>query len=79
VAIYARGPMSHLFHGVHEQSYIAHVMAYASCVGRYAAPGACALRDVDELNAGGINASSVTVTNSLLLAVLYVVSVFVKA
>ncbi|KAL5012440.1 hypothetical protein ScPMuIL_010991 [Solemya velum] len=34
VAIYARGPMAHLFHGVHEQNYIAHVMAYASCVGQ---------------------------------------------
>jgi alkaline phosphatase len=34
VAIYARGPMSHLFHGVQEQSYIPHVMAYASCVGQ---------------------------------------------
>ena len=33
VAIYATGPMSHLFHGVHEQNYIAHVMAYASCLG----------------------------------------------
>ncbi|XP_048255124.1 alkaline phosphatase-like [Haliotis rufescens] len=33
VAIYARGPMSHLFHGVHEEHYIAHVMGYASCVG----------------------------------------------
>ncbi|XP_033726608.1 alkaline phosphatase, tissue-nonspecific isozyme-like [Pecten maximus] len=33
VAIYARGPMSHLIHGVHEQHYIAHVMAYAACVG----------------------------------------------
>ncbi len=33
VAIYARGPMSHLFHGVHEQNYIAHAMEYASCVG----------------------------------------------
>lgn len=33
VAIFARGPMSHLFHGVQEQSYIAHAMAYASCVG----------------------------------------------
>ena len=33
MAIYATGPMSHLFHGVHEQNYIAHVMAYASCVG----------------------------------------------
>jgi len=33
VAIYARGPMSHLFHGTHEQNYIAHVMMYASCIG----------------------------------------------
>ncbi|XP_076467438.1 alkaline phosphatase, tissue-nonspecific isozyme-like isoform X2 [Babylonia areolata] len=33
VAIYARGPMAHLFHGVHEQSYIAHVMAFAACLG----------------------------------------------
>ncbi|XP_076447098.1 alkaline phosphatase, tissue-nonspecific isozyme-like isoform X2 [Babylonia areolata] len=34
VGIYATGPMAHLFHGVHEQNYIAHVMAYAACVGR---------------------------------------------
>ncbi|XP_043926741.1 alkaline phosphatase-like [Protopterus annectens] len=33
VAIFASGPMSHLFHGVHEQNYIAHVMAYAACIG----------------------------------------------
>ncbi|KAL8583356.1 hypothetical protein ACOMHN_035338 [Nucella lapillus] len=33
VGIFARGPMAHLFHGVHEQNYIAHVMAYAACVG----------------------------------------------
>ena len=35
VAIYARGPMAHLFHGVHEQNYIAHVMKYAACLGEY--------------------------------------------
>ena len=35
VAIYAQGPMSHFFHGIHEQHYIAHVMAYAACVGDY--------------------------------------------
>ena len=35
VGIYARGPMSHLFHGVLEQNVIAHIMAYASCVGVY--------------------------------------------
>jgi len=33
VAVYAQGPMAHLFEGVQEQNYIAHVMAYASCVG----------------------------------------------
>lgn len=34
VAIYASGPMSHLLTGVVEQNYIAHVMMYASCIGR---------------------------------------------
>lgn len=35
VAIYAKGPMAHLFHGVQEQNYIAHVMAYSACIGPY--------------------------------------------
>ncbi|XP_037326161.2 intestinal-type alkaline phosphatase-like [Pungitius pungitius] len=35
VAIFAKGPMSHLFHGVHEQNYIAHVTAYAACLEPY--------------------------------------------
>ena len=43
VAIYGRGPMAHLFHGVHEQTYIAHVIAYAACIGPYRDPAACAL------------------------------------
>ncbi len=33
VAIYARGPMGHLFEGTVEQSYIPHAMAYAACIG----------------------------------------------
>ena len=33
MAIYANGPMSHLFHGVHEQHYMAHVVRYAACLG----------------------------------------------
>ena len=33
VLIYASGPMSHLFSGTKEQSYIPHAMAYAACVG----------------------------------------------
>lgn len=35
VAIFAKGPMSHLFHGVQEQSYIPHVMAFAACIEPY--------------------------------------------
>lgn len=35
VAIFAKGPMSHLFHGVQEQTYIAHVLAYAACIEPY--------------------------------------------
>nr|AGH32534.1 alkaline phosphatase [Azumapecten farreri] len=42
VGIYARGPMSHLFHGVHEQHYIPHAMAFASCVGDYRDDSYCA-------------------------------------
>uniref|UniRef100_A0A1W7RB25 Alkaline phosphatase n=1 Tax=Hadrurus spadix TaxID=141984 RepID=A0A1W7RB25_9SCOR len=33
VALFATGPMAHLFHGVKEQNYIAYAMGYASCVG----------------------------------------------
>ncbi|XP_056419204.1 intestinal-type alkaline phosphatase 1-like [Hyla sarda] len=35
VAIMAKGPFAHLFHGIHEQNYIAHVMAYAGCLEPY--------------------------------------------
>uniref|UniRef100_A0A803TYB8 alkaline phosphatase n=1 Tax=Anolis carolinensis TaxID=28377 RepID=A0A803TYB8_ANOCA len=35
VAIMAQGPMAHLFHGIQEQNYIAHVMAYAGCIEPY--------------------------------------------
>lgn len=51
VAIYAQGPMSHLFHGVHEQHYIAHVMAFASCVGQYSSLDSCAAADVQKVSA----------------------------
>uniref|UniRef100_A0A8D2IX30 Alkaline phosphatase n=1 Tax=Varanus komodoensis TaxID=61221 RepID=A0A8D2IX30_VARKO len=35
VAILAKGPMAHLFHGVQEQTYIAHSMAFAACLEPY--------------------------------------------
>lgn len=34
VAVFAKGPMAHLLHGVQEQNYIPHVMAYAACIGQ---------------------------------------------
>ena len=34
VAVFTKGPMAHLLHGVHEQNYIPHVMAYAACIGQ---------------------------------------------
>ncbi|XP_014678002.1 PREDICTED: alkaline phosphatase, tissue-nonspecific isozyme-like [Priapulus caudatus] len=33
VVVYAHGPMAHLFRGNFEQTYVAHAMAYAMCVG----------------------------------------------
>ncbi|XP_070543597.1 alkaline phosphatase-like [Ptychodera flava] len=45
VTIFADGPMAHLFHGVHEQSYIPHVMQYASCIGDYSTPCRAVTRD----------------------------------
>ncbi|XP_067948456.1 alkaline phosphatase-like [Watersipora subatra] len=33
VSIFASGPMSHLFNGVHEQTFIAYGMSYAACIG----------------------------------------------
>lgn len=39
VAVFARGPQAHLVHGVQEQNYVAHVMAFAACLEPYEACG----------------------------------------
>lgn len=39
--MFAIGPMAHLFGGTHEQSYIAHVMSFAACVGNYQKESHC--------------------------------------
>ncbi|XP_033372658.1 intestinal-type alkaline phosphatase-like [Parus major] len=41
VLVMAQGPMAHLFHGVQEQHYIAHAMAYAACLEPYATEPGC--------------------------------------
>ncbi|XP_044253838.1 alkaline phosphatase, tissue-nonspecific isozyme-like [Tribolium madens] len=35
VLVYAKGPMSHLFHNVHEQTYVAYVISYAAKIGPF--------------------------------------------
>lgn len=35
VSIHAIGPMAHLFHRVHEQTFVAHVISYAARIGRF--------------------------------------------
>ncbi|XP_070688481.1 alkaline phosphatase-like [Pempheris klunzingeri] len=62
VAIFAKGPMSHLFHGVQEQSYIAHVLAYAACLEPYED---CKLPSPD--HAGSIHPSLLLLLMGLLL------------
>ncbi|KAF4094043.1 hypothetical protein AMELA_G00008420 [Ameiurus melas] len=63
VAIFSKGPMAHLLHGVQEQNYIPHVMAYAACIGQ----------NKDHCPSGNSAAPSAT-TVPLTLALLIVVS-----
>lgn len=35
VVVYAQGPMAHLFHSVHEQTYVAYVISFAAKIGYY--------------------------------------------
>ncbi|XP_054165089.1 alkaline phosphatase-like [Oppia nitens] len=41
VAAYSAGPMAHLLSGTNEQSYIAHVIAFATCIGDYKGEDHC--------------------------------------
>ena len=41
VALYGRGPLSHLVAGTHEISYIAHLIMYASCIGPQGSKNFC--------------------------------------
>ncbi|NXP24023.1 PPBI phosphatase, partial [Scytalopus superciliaris] len=64
VAILAKGPMAHLFHGVQEQTYVAHVMAYAACLEPYTE---CLLGD----SASGTHATLLTLLLPTLLLPLF--------
>ncbi|XP_062411953.1 intestinal-type alkaline phosphatase [Sardina pilchardus] len=72
VAIFAKGPMAHLFHGVQEQSYIAHAMAYAACIEPYTnCPELLPAPD----HAGSIQCNLLVLLLGLLSSVLYLFSV----
>lgn len=73
------GPMAHLFHRVHEQSYVAHVMGYAACIGPY--KDDCArpvnntknvYKHVKNLQKDSANSGSVSVALLLLVVLLHV-------
>jgi len=41
VGIWAKGPLAHFFHTTHQNTYIAHVMSYAACIGPHQQTGRC--------------------------------------
>ncbi|KAG8445037.1 hypothetical protein GDO86_009976 [Hymenochirus boettgeri] len=64
VAIFSKGPMAHLFHGVQEQPYIAHVMAYAACLPPYTD---CPPKDSNSVSTSRANAALLLVLSIWLL------------
>lgn len=63
VVVYAKGPMGHLFHSIHEQNYIAHAIAYATKIGAY--------QSEQSMNQSYINLSSIYLISTLILSLLY--------
>ena len=66
VAIFASGPYTHLFQGVQEQSYIAHVFAYAMCIGDYAGLAHCRSQPQNDLNNSDQNTDASSPANTVL-------------
>ncbi|XP_045701652.1 intestinal-type alkaline phosphatase-like [Phyllostomus hastatus] len=66
VVVFARGPQAHLVHGVQEQHFVAHIMAFAACLEPYTA---CGLRGAARPGPCG-NPSLVLLAGALLLLLL---------
>lgn len=77
VAIFARGPQAHLLHGVQEQNYIAHVMAFAGCLEPYTdcglAPPADENRPTTPVQNSAITMNNVLLSLQLLVSMLLLV------
>lgn len=67
VAMYAKGPGSHLIRGVIEQNYAAHVISYAACIG----PHASLNQDCPRLRSAATTTSG---TNSIFVWIAVLVS-----
>lgn len=61
--------MSHLFYGVHEQSYVAHVVGHAACMGPYASPASDLARCQGGQSHGATISPSLTTSLLILLLV----------
>ncbi|XP_008050303.1 alkaline phosphatase, placental-like [Carlito syrichta] len=58
VAVFARGPQAHLVHGVQEQSFVAHVMAFAACLEPYTTCGLEPFDGTTSAARSGLNAGT---------------------
>ncbi len=72
VPIYAYGPMAHLFHSTQEQSYVAHVMMFASCLGPYEDEDHCKPPKKEEQNNKGNAAVTLSVSKLLCAAIVLI-------
>lgn len=69
VQIFASGPMSHLFTGTHEQTFIAHGMAYAACIGEN--KDHCTNQKIDDPSSSNHNTAK-TLVLSMMLAMVHI-------
>ena len=66
VGVWSTGPMSYLFHKSHEQSYVAHVVGYALCMGPYVDEPEC--RNMQRSRSGKAHnsaAAAITAANAV--------------
>lgn len=77
IEIIFSGPWAHLFHRVHEQSYVAHVIAFSARIGHYAGEAGDNLNSYSEFcqSASALNASSATIAPNGMLFLALVVAV----
>ncbi|XP_014253000.1 alkaline phosphatase, tissue-nonspecific isozyme-like [Cimex lectularius] len=62
VNVYATGPMAHLFHSVHEQTYVARVIAYAAKIGPHYSSSSATLPSLVTVLIGIVIINSLTIT-----------------